>query len=100
MAVHLRLQRHGTRNRPFYHIVAADSRKARDGQFIEKLGTYDPFHEPSIVDVKADRIAFWFERGAQMTNTVSKLIKHKKLTLTRAKTEARAAAPKKAVAKK
>lgn len=100
MAVVLRLQRHGTRNRPYYHIVAADSRKARDGQFIEKVGTYDPFQEPSVVEVKADRLAYWFERGAQLSNTVSKLVKPKKLTLVRAKTKTKAAAPKKAAVKK
>ncbi len=86
MAVHLRLARHGTRNRPFYHIVAADHRMRRDGRFIEKLGTYDPDHEPSLIEFKEDRVRFWYERGAQLSSTVGKLLKAKSVKLERQNT--------------
>lgn len=96
MAVHLRLSRHGTRNRPFYHLVAQDHRMRRDGRFIEKLGTYDPGLELSHIDVKEERIRFWYERGAQLSPTVSKLLKIKNIKLERKKTTV----SKKPVAKK
>lgn len=86
MAVTIRLQRQGTRNRPFYHIVATDSRKKRDGAVLEKVGFYDPAGEPSLIEIKGDRVQFWFERGAQMSNTVSNLVGIKKVSLARAKT--------------
>ena len=66
MAVSIRLQRRGTTHRPFYHIVAADSRAPRDGRFIEKLGYYDPKAEPSVIEVKTERVQHWYERGAQL----------------------------------
>lgn len=100
MAVTIRLQRQGTRNRPFYHIVATDSRKKRDGAVLEKVGYYDPKGEPSVLEVKSERVQFWFERGAQMSNTVSNLVGIKKVTLTRAKTTAKAKTAPKAKAKK
>lgn len=83
MAVHLRLSRHGTRNRPFYHLVAADHKMRRDGRFIEKLGTYDPHPELSAIDVKEDRLQFWYERGAQLSPAVAKLLKAKNVKLER-----------------
>ena len=58
MAVHIRLQRKGSTHRPFYHLVATDHRNPRDGRFIEKLGYYDPKSEPSLVELKEDRIQF------------------------------------------
>jgi small subunit ribosomal protein S16 len=86
MAVHLRLSRHGTRNRPFFHLVAADHRKARDGRFIEKLGIYDPGKEPSLIDIKEERVQFWYGRGAHLSDTVAKLLKIKNVKLERPKT--------------
>jgi small subunit ribosomal protein S16 len=86
MAVHLRLSRHGTRNRPFYHVIATDHRSRRDGRFIEKLGVYDPNSEPSMVDFKEDRVRFWYERGAQLSDTVAKLLKVKNIKLERKNT--------------
>lgn len=85
MAVHVRLSRHGTRNRPFYHVVATDHRMRRDGRFIEKLGVYDPNAEPSFIDVKEDRIRHWYENGAQLSDTVAKLLKVKNIKLERKK---------------
>ncbi len=75
MPLKIRLARAGSRNRPFYRIVVADSRTPRDGKFIEKLGTYDPLKEPYEVVLKEDRIKEWLKRGAQPTETVKHLIK-------------------------
>lgn len=83
MAVHLRLQRHGSKHRPFYHVVATDHRSSRDGRFIEKLGYYDPAHEPSTIELDADRVQFWYSKGAQLSNTVEKFAKLKKIELKR-----------------
>ena len=88
MAVHIRLQRRGNTHNPFYHVVAADQRMKRDGRFIEKLGYYDPNTEPSTIVVKEDRVQYWYSKGAQLTETVAKLVKIKKLALTRETTEA------------
>ena len=70
MSVKIRLSRKGTKKRPFYHIVVANSRNARDGSFIEKVGTYNPMlareDEKRIVLV-ADRIKYWLSQGAQTT---------------------------------
>ena len=90
MAVHVRLSRHGTRNRPFYHVVAADHRMRRDGRFIEKLGVYDPGQEPSLFDVKHDRLQFWYERGAHLSDTVAKLLNVKNVKLERKNTAKKA----------
>ena len=83
MAVTLRLARHGSTHRPFYHVVAADSRKARDGRYLEKLGYYDPNKEPSIIELKEDRVQHWFGNGATVSPTVSKLLKIKNVELKR-----------------
>jgi small subunit ribosomal protein S16 len=83
MAVHIRLQRHGSHKRPFYHVVATDQRSARDGKFLEKLGYYDPKASPSLVEFKSDRLQYWFERGAQLSNTVHRLVQVKKIELSR-----------------
>ncbi|MES2744062.1 MAG: 30S ribosomal protein S16 [Bdellovibrionota bacterium] len=82
----LRLQRHGSTHRPFYHIVATDSRNARDGKFLEKLGYYDPKAEPSIIELKVDRANYWYERGAEVSTAVASIFRAKKIKLERAKT--------------
>lgn len=74
--VKLRLQRHGAKKRPFYRLVATDSRNGRDGRFIEIVGTYNPIVEPAAVDLKFDRIDYWVSHGAQMSDTVRSLVKH------------------------
>jgi len=89
MAVHVRLARRGNAHRPFYHIVAADHKMRRDGRFIEKLGYYDPGANPSIIEVKADRVAHWFENGAQLSPTVEKLLKVKDIKLSRKQAKAK-----------
>jgi len=77
MPVRLRLQRHGRRKRPFYHIVAADARAPRDGKFIEKLGTYNPMTKPATIEL--DRMAAykWITKGAQPSDTVRAILRFK-----------------------
>lgn len=83
MALTLRLQRHGSTHRPFYHIVATDSRRPRNGRFIEKLGYYDPNKKPSIMEVKADRVQYWYSNGAQVSAAVANILKKKSVKLDR-----------------
>jgi small subunit ribosomal protein S16 len=73
--VKLRLTRMGSHKRPFYRIVAADSRARRDGPFIEIIGTYNPLTEPSSITIKPERVQYWLSKGAQPTDTVQKLLK-------------------------
>lgn len=73
--VKIRLRRMGAKKRPFYRIVAADSRNARDGRFIELLGTYDPNTDPPTISVKKDRIEYWLSQGAQPSDTMRGLLK-------------------------
>jgi small subunit ribosomal protein S16 len=74
MALKLRLARHGRKKAPFYAIVAADSRAPRDGNYLEKLGTYDP-RQPKDSDkrviLNAERIQYWMSQGAQPTERVA-----------------------------
>ena len=77
MATRLRLQRHGKKGKPFYHIVAADARSKRDGRFIEKIGTYNPNTNPATIDVVHDRALYWLQVGAEMTNTARAILKYK-----------------------
>ena len=72
--VKIRLMRMGSKKRPFYRIVAADSRSPRDGKFLEILGHYDPRTEPNKIEIKKDRIDEWISKGAQYTNRVQKII--------------------------
>lgn len=72
--VKIRLMRAGSKKRPFYRIVAADSRSPRDGKFLEILGYYDPRQKPYVLEVKTDRVQDWIEKGAQTSERVGKLI--------------------------
>ena len=74
MAVKIRLKRMGRRKRPFYRIVAIDSRTRRDGPEIERLGWFDPLKTDVAVDLKEDRIMHWLKQGAQPSETVSNII--------------------------
>jgi small subunit ribosomal protein S16 len=65
----------GTKKRPFYRVIVADSRSPRDGKFIEMVGTYDPRPNPSAITLKEDRIRYWLNNGAQPTDTVSEILK-------------------------
>ena len=75
MAVKIRLRRMGTKQTPFYRVVVADERAARDGRFLESLGTYDPRKTPIGLKVDADKALRWLERGAQPTDTVRTLLR-------------------------
>ncbi|MCK9561856.1 MAG: 30S ribosomal protein S16 [Bacteroidales bacterium] len=76
MAVKIRLARHGRKARPFYHIVAADSRAPRDGKFIEKLGTYNPMAPTNKTEIKFDRALYWLQVGAEPTETVRNILQN------------------------
>jgi len=74
MAITLRLARYGTKKRPFYRIVAADTRARRDGRFLEQVGTYDPTAEPPAVSLDRERITHWRGVGAVPSETVRGLL--------------------------
>jgi len=75
MAVVLRLSRAGTHKAPFYHVVATDSRKPRDGKYLEDVGVYDPTLRPEKIELKAERIEHWLKAGAKPSQTVAMLLK-------------------------
>ena len=77
MAVVLRLARRGKKNAPFYHLVAADKKKPRDGNFIEVVGTYDPSNKEKRFVAKKERIDYWLSKGAKPSETVSELLRTK-----------------------
>jgi len=72
--VTLRLARFGAKKKPFYRVVAADSRGKRDGRFIELLGTYDPRADPIAVKLDIERVEYWVSVGARMSNAVKRLV--------------------------
>ena len=73
--VKIRLRRMGAKKAPFYRVVVADSRFARDGRFIEEIGCYDPTKEPSVVKIDAEKAKQWLDNGAQPTDTVREILK-------------------------
>ena len=75
MAVKLRLTRIGAKKNPCYRVVAADSRYARDGRFIEVIGTYNPMTDPVEVKIDTEKAKKWIANGAQPTDTVRALLK-------------------------
>ena len=75
MAVKLRLKRMGAKKRPFYRIVAADSRSPRDGRFIEVVGTYNPIMEPAEIKIDEETALKWLKTGAIPTDTVRDLFR-------------------------
>lgn len=77
MSVKIRLQRHGSKKRPFYFIVVANSTSPRDGKFIEKLGTYNPLSNPAAVRLNRERSLYWLQNGAQPTNTCRRILSFK-----------------------
>jgi len=95
MPVKIRLRRDGAKKRPIYHVVAADSRRARNGRFIEELGYYNPIvaaeNEPVLV-LKEDRIRYWLGVGAQPSDTAAALLKRQGL-MARTQPKAAPAAP-------
>ena len=87
----IRLMRMGAKKRPSYRIVVKEKLSKRDGAYIENVGTYNPTREPAEINLNAERVKYWIERGAQPTDTVQRLIK------ANAKTQAQAEAQPEAV---
>ena len=81
MPAKIRLQRHGKKGQPFYHIVIADGRAPRDGRFIEKIGTYNPIANPAEISLDFDKALDWLNKGAQPTDTVRSILSHKGVML-------------------
>lgn len=77
MPVRIRLQRHGKKGKPFYWIVAADSRAKRDGRYLEKIGTYNPNTNPAAVELNLDKAVKWLENGAQPSDTARTLLSYR-----------------------
>jgi len=77
MATKIRLQRHGRKKRPFYHIVVADTRAPRDGRFIEKIGTYNPTTNPATIDLDVNKATEWLLKGAEVTDTAGAILSYK-----------------------
>ena len=77
MAAKIRLQRHGSKKRPFYFIVIADSRAPRDGKFIQKLGTYNPLTVPATIQLDRQKALEWLNKGATPTDTVRRILSFK-----------------------
>lgn len=83
MAVKIRLKKMGAKKRPFYRLVAADSRSPRDGKFLEILGTYDPIKEPAEIKLDKENIVKWLDRGAIPTDTVRSILKREGVSKTK-----------------
>jgi len=77
MPVRIRLQRHGKKGKPFYWVVAADSRSKRDGKFLEKIGTYNPNTNPATIDLNVDSAVKWLFNGAQPSDTARAILSYK-----------------------
>ena len=76
MPAKIRLSRHGKKGAAFYHIVVADGRAPRDGKFIEKIGTYNPVHNPAEINLDVDKALTWLQNGAQPTDTVRSILSY------------------------
>lgn len=77
MSVRIRLQRHGRKQTPIYHIVIADARAPRDGSFIERIGMYNPMTKPATIDIDRMKAYEWMTNGAQPTETVRAILRFK-----------------------
>lgn len=77
MATRIRLQRHGKKNKAFFHLVVADARAKRDGKFIEKLGVYNPNTNPATIDINFDSTLSWVGKGAEMSDTARAILSYK-----------------------
>lgn len=73
--VKIRLARHGAKKRPYYRVVVADSRCPRDGRFIDEVGRYNPCTEPHMIELDQEKIDQWIANGAQLSDTVERLLK-------------------------
>lgn len=84
MSVKMRLARAGAKKAPFYRVVVANSRNARDGRFIEHVGVYDPTRNPAEVRFKMDRVEYWLSKGVEPSDTVAQLLNKTKAQATQA----------------
>ena len=73
--VKIRLRRMGAKKAPFYRVVVADSKYARDGRFVEEIGTYNPLKNPAEININKESAAKWIANGAQPTDTVKAMLK-------------------------
>ena len=81
MSVKIRLQRHGKKGKPYYWIVAADSRSKRDGKYLDKLGFYNPNTNPATIEVDMEKSIEWLKNGAQPTKTARNILSYKGIML-------------------
>jgi len=77
MSVKIRLQRHGKKGKPFFHIVAADARSPRDGKYIERIGSYNPNTNPATIDLDNGKALTWLQNGAQPTETARAILSYR-----------------------
>jgi len=75
----IRLNRVGKKKQPFYRIVVMDQRKARNADYVEVVGHYDPRRQPASINLKAERVQYWLGQGAQPTETVRSFLRRQKL---------------------
>ena len=75
MALRIRLTRRGAKKRPFYRIVVMDSRKKRDGKYLDLVGNYDPLQDPAAINVDKDRAVSWMQKGAIPSDTVRQIFR-------------------------
>ena len=99
MAVVIRLMRAGAKKRPFYRLVAADSRRSRDGRFLQILGHYNPIAQPFELLVEKDKVQQWLDQGAQPSEQVASLLRSAGMTLGKPSKPTKKAAPAGAAAK-
>ncbi len=76
MPTRIRLQRKGKKGKPFYHLVVADQRSPRDGKYIERIGAYDPNHNPALVEVDSVKALDWLQKGAQPSDTARAILSY------------------------
>ncbi len=83
----IKLMRTGAKKRPSYRVIVKEKQSKREGAYLENLGTYNPTREPAEINLKADRVRYWIEKGAQPTDTVRRLIKQAAKAQSAAETE-------------
>jgi small subunit ribosomal protein S16 len=75
MTVRIRLTRKGTKKKPFYRLVAANSEAPRDGKFLEILGSYDPMKDPALIKIHREKVEYWLGKGASVSNSARAILK-------------------------
>ncbi len=75
MTVRIRLTRKGTKKRPFYRLVAANSEAPRDGKFLEILGSYDPMKDPALIKIHKEKVEYWLGKGASVSDSARAILK-------------------------